>query len=114
MSAGPPAVSRGPAGRGRGTSMPAWMTAGIGASATAAIDSVAPSIPQEGEEKADSEDGSEDLLASTFAERDVSAIKNLKAKTQSRWVKGGGGAKKLWGNGGGGGAKKTWGKKKQW
>merc|ERR1711865_1050946 len=34
MSAGPPAVSRGPAGRGRGTSMPAWMTAGIGMAAT--------------------------------------------------------------------------------
>eukprot|EP00929_Paragymnodinium_shiwhaense_P100126 TRINITY_DN6218_c0_g2_i1.p1 TRINITY_DN6218_c0_g2~~TRINITY_DN6218_c0_g2_i1.p1 ORF type:complete len:1611 (+),score=399.23 TRINITY_DN6218_c0_g2_i1:100-4932(+) len=61
-----PPRSGGPAGRGRGTSLPAWMTSGVGSTSTAVIDS-APSIPEEIKKKQQPE---KDLLADIFAERD--------------------------------------------
>jgi len=58
----PPA--RGPAGRGRGTAVPAWMKQGVGATATSEIDKM-PSIPVE-EKKEEP-----DLLAEIFDEREA-------------------------------------------
>lgn len=107
------APSRGPAGRGRGTSMPAWMTAGLGNAATAAVDKK-PEIPEGGAAQESEESSeSEDLLAETFAERDVTAAKLLKGKPGKVGKRGGGWAKtkrggggiKRGGGGGGGGAK---------
>jgi len=93
------APSRGPAGRGRGTSAPAWMTAGLGNAATAAVDKK-PEIPEGGAPQ-ESESSEEDLLAETFAERDVAAAKRMKAKPGKVAKRGGGGWKTKGGSGGG-------------
>jgi len=121
MSAGPSAPSRGPAGRGRGTSVPAWMTAGIGQSATAEVDKATPAIPEQPKQQ-EQDEPEEDLLAETFAERDVSAADRLAAKKSGgkggwrrgglKWQvaasRGGSGGKQNRGSGGGGWKKKSW------
>jgi len=47
MSAGPPVAIEGPAGRGRGTSLPAWMASGVGATSMATTDTAAPQLAAE-------------------------------------------------------------------
>merc|ERR1712087_115849 len=87
MSAGPPEPTVAPAGRGRGTALPAWMTSGVGGTSTAAIDAAAPQIAAEAAAKKPEKD----LLAETFAERDKTAAARLKAT-----MKGTGQKKKKW------------------
>jgi len=91
MSAGPPVANQGPAGRGRGTSLPAWMTSGVGATSTAAIDTAAPQLAKEAAQKKPEKD----LLAETFKERDKGKAERLTAQFKPKWT-GGAKKKKAW------------------
>jgi len=86
MSAGPEPANKGPAGRGRGTALPAWMTSGVGQTSTSTIDADAPSIAAASAAK----EPEKDLLADTFNERDVAAANEAvrKAGAQQKQFRG--------------------------